>query len=88
VAAALDGLVRSLGIRTTLSHYDVLTSWEAIVGEQVAKVARPQRIQGGVLFVEVATAPWRTELSMRRQEIIERINTAVGAGIVKDIRFR
>jgi predicted nucleic acid-binding Zn ribbon protein len=36
----------------------------------------------------VTTAPWRAELSMKRLEILQKINRAVGADVVKDIRFR
>ncbi len=85
---AIDSLVRRLGIGETLRRYDVLTSWEAIVGEQIAKVARPERVDNGILYVAVASAPWRQELSMRKAEIIGKIRVAVGKDVVRDIRFR
>ena len=87
-AAAIGELVHRLGIGKTLSQYDVMTSWESIVGEQIARVAKAQRIENGVLFVGVTTAPWRAELSMKRIEIIDKINRALGKNIVKEIRFR
>ena len=86
--SALGNLVRELGISRRLREYDVITLWGKIVGEQIAKVAKPQRIENGVLLVEVTSAPWRAELSMRRQEIVEKINSAVRQRVVKDIRFR
>jgi predicted nucleic acid-binding Zn ribbon protein len=88
VSTALSNLVKSLSIQKTLSGFTVITSWESIVGEQIAKVATPQRMENGVLFVSVTTAPWRAELSMKRLEIIDRINAALGEHAVKDIRFR
>jgi predicted nucleic acid-binding Zn ribbon protein len=36
----------------------------------------------------VTTAPWRAELSMKRLELIEKMNTRVGTRVVNDIRFR
>jgi predicted nucleic acid-binding Zn ribbon protein len=86
--AALSDFTSSLGITKKLREYNVVTSWEALVGEQIAKVAKPQRVENGVLFVSVASAPWRAELTMRRREIVERINTAIGKKVVLDIRFR
>ncbi len=47
-----------------------------------------ERIQNGILFVKTATAPWRNESTMRRQEIIEKVNAAAGSKVVKEIRFR
>jgi predicted nucleic acid-binding Zn ribbon protein len=88
LGGALEELVTTIGIAAPLRRFSVLTSWEEIVGEQVAKVALPERIEDGVLIVRVATAPWRAELTMRRGEILEKIVESVGAGIVRDIRFR
>jgi predicted nucleic acid-binding Zn ribbon protein len=85
---ALRQLTASIGIAKTLSHYNVLTSWGEIVGEQIARVSTPERIEHGTLFVSVNSAPWRTELSMRRLELLEHINRAVGRKIIKEIRFR
>ncbi len=85
---ALRELAESLGIRKTLRQYDVLTSWEAIVGEAVARVAQPVRLENGILFVHVASAPWRAELSMRRGEILGKIREHTGTTIVREIRFR
>ena len=86
--AALNDFTSSLGITKKLREYNVVTSWETLVGEQIAKVAKPQRVENGVLFVSVASAPWRAELTIRRREIIERINTGLGKKVVQDIRFR
>lgn len=85
---ALQELVDTLGIRKPLTRYSVLTLWEEIVGEQIARVARAERVDDGVLIVKVASAPWRNELSMRRREILEKITDTVGKGIVREIRFR
>ena len=86
--SAIDNLVHDLGITRRLREYDVITLWEKVVGEQIARVASPQRIENHVLFVAVSSAPWRAELSMRRREIIERINGVVGHRVVREIRFR
>lgn len=88
VGVALKELTHQLGISKVLSHYDVITLWESIVGEQVARVTTAQRMENGILFVGVKTAPWRAELTMRRLDIIEKINNALGKKTVKDIRFR
>jgi len=80
--------VKSLGLRKTLDDYGVLTAWASVVGERIAAVSTALRIEKGVLFVGVTTAPWRTELSLQRIEIIRKLNAAVGKNVVKEIRFR
>lgn len=88
IGTALQQLSFELGIARTLRRFDVLTAWERIVGEKIAAVTQAQRFDNGVLIVGVRTAPWRNELTMRRHEIMDRINNTFGEKIVKDIRFR
>lgn len=88
LAEALDAFVHQLGITKKMKQVSILTSWPDIVGEQIARVTEAERIENGILFVKTTTAPWRNELSMRRLELLEKINAAAGAKIVKEIRFR
>jgi predicted nucleic acid-binding Zn ribbon protein len=88
IGAALAELARSLGIDDTLRRHALLAAWADVVGEQIARVTEPQRIDNGVLFVHVKTAPWRAELSIRRMDILKKLNDAAGAKVVRDIRFR
>jgi len=88
VGVLLEDLVNELGIGQTLRQYNVITSWASIVGEKIARVTTPQRIDNGILFVHVSTAPWRAELAMRRMEILEKVNSAAGRKVIHDIRFR
>ncbi len=85
---ALRDLASRLGIEGKLSQYSVITSWEEVVGEQIARVAVPQRVDNGTLLVSVASAPWRAELSLRRQEILRKVNAHAGGEVIRDIRFR
>ena len=88
MGAAIRDLAKHLGLEKNLEDYQVVTSWAEIVGEQIAKVTQAQRMENGVLFVGVSTAPWRAELSMKRMEIMQKINALFGRNVVKEIRFR
>ena len=85
---ALRELLRSLGVDRRLAAYEVMAAWPAVVGEQIARVTVPQRVERGVLYVDVASAPWRAELTMKRLDLIERLNAHAGARVILDIRFR
>jgi len=85
---ALDELVETLGIREKLREQDVFVLWEEAVGERIAAVAKPARILRGTLFVRVKTGAWRNELSMRKQEIVRRLNELLAEEIVHDIKFQ
>jgi predicted nucleic acid-binding Zn ribbon protein len=85
---ALRAFLDDAGLLETVSRYRALTLWPEVVGPQIAAVTSAKRLEHGILFVGVTTAPWRAELTMRREEIARKINEATGSNVVKDIRFR
>ncbi len=85
---ALRKLTGALGIAARLSEYDVITGWDRIVGEQIARVTTAERVEHGILYVAVRGAAWRNELSMRRMEILELVWRSVGRKVVREIRCR
>ncbi len=88
VGSSIQQLVDDLGIRQKIDEYDAVLQWESLVGEHIAKAASAVKIVKGVLFVKVKSSAWRNELSLRKQEIVGTLNTALGRVIVKDIRFQ
>jgi predicted nucleic acid-binding Zn ribbon protein len=88
LGSVLDALISALGIGTKLDQYRVFDVWDEVVGEQVAKVARPERLHNGVLTVAVSNAPWRAELTFRKREILEKIRERLASDGITDIRFR
>ena len=88
VGSSIQQLVDDLGIRHKIAEYDAVLQWESLVGEHIAKAASAVKIVKGVLFVKVKSSAWRNELSLRKQEIVGTLNTALGREVVKDIRFQ
>lgn len=88
VGSALDELVSSLGIQKKLQEYDAVVYWESVVGERIAQMTKVTRILQGVLFVHVKTSTWRNELTLRKKEIIDKLNNIIGTNVVKDIKFQ
>ncbi|MCU0452733.1 MAG: DUF721 domain-containing protein [Bacteroidetes bacterium] len=85
---AIRGLVKDLGLGPRLREYDAVLRWEEAVGAHIAKVATAAQIHRGVLTVRVTNATWRYELTMRKADLISKVNAVVGSDIVKDIRFQ
>jgi predicted nucleic acid-binding Zn ribbon protein len=88
IGSALDELVKGLGIQKKLQEYDAVVYWESVVGERIAQMTTATRILQGVLFVHVKTSTWRNELTLRKKEIIDKLNLVVGINAVKDIKFQ
>lgn len=85
---ALKHLVQSLGIEKQVEQYKIFDVWNEVVGQQVAKVAQPERLQNGILIVNVNNAPWRNELTFRKREILEKIHERTNSDSITDIKFR
>ena len=88
LGSVIDALLRQLGIQTNLKQYDIVDVWGSIVGAQIASVTSIDKIEKNVLVVKVTAAPWRTELTFRKSEILDKIHAAMNSDAIKDIRFR
>jgi predicted nucleic acid-binding Zn ribbon protein len=76
----------NMGHRLKISN--IFNNWEEIVGTEIYKKTKPERITGGTLYVSVSTSIWANELSLMSDKLIEKINSFVGEEVVKNIRFR
>ncbi len=88
VGPILDGLLDRLGIRREVQDQGLLQEWEGLVGEEIARVARPTALSKGVLFVEVDSSAWLNELNLLRPQLLERINEGQEAPPVRKVVFR
>ena len=77
-----------LGLGKKVKQYEVLDVWKDVVGEQIAQVTTADYFSGGKLFIRVSRSTWRNELTFLKQQLIQKINTAIGEEIVHDIIFR
>ncbi len=65
-----------------------LSNWDKVVGAQIAKNARPLRVEDSVLWVEVKHPIWRMELGHRKKQILDKLNQATqGEKPLTDLKF-
>jgi predicted nucleic acid-binding Zn ribbon protein len=88
ISLALTELVSSLGIKQKLQEYNAVIFWDSVVGKQISKIATAIKIKQGVLVVHVRTSTWRNELMLRKKDIVNKLNAAIGMEAVKDIKFQ
>jgi len=88
LGVALAAVLKDLGLGKKIKQVKALDVWRRVVGERIAQVAVPERIDEGKLVVRVSKAPWRNELVFLKREIIAKLNAALGDEVVKDIHFR
>ncbi len=62
--------------------------WEEAVGEAVAENTRPAAFKGKLLIVHVSSSPWTHQLQFLKQDILRKVNAALGKNLVADIKFK
>lgn len=88
IGSAISSFLREAGIGGTLKQYQVLDAWPSIVGEQIASVAIPEKVENGTLYLRVTRSTWRNELQYLKPELIARINKEMHQDVITDIIFR
>lgn len=75
------------GVRKQVERIGILELWPEIVGEQLAKVTRVKGLDEDALFVEVRSSAWLMELSMMKDDFLERVNARLGDDTLERIVF-
>lgn len=64
----------------------IFSAWDEIARD-AAPYANPFRFRDSTLIVEVTSPVWLTELSMRKRDLLNRMEKVAGEKVVEDIRF-
>ena len=65
----------------------VQAAWPDAVGARIAAEARPVREREGTVTVECRAATWAQELDLLHDELLERVNEALGGERVTRLRM-
>jgi predicted nucleic acid-binding Zn ribbon protein len=86
LAEALQRLTGALAPASTLAR--VQEVWEDAVGPAIAAEARPTAEHAGVLTVACAASVWAQELNLMAEVVLARLNAAMGAEQIRELRCR
>lgn len=87
IGGIIAQVLRDNNLEQTLLEKRAVDAWEKVIGQSLARYTDTPQIKNGVLFVHVKSAPLKQEFFLGRKEIVRRLNNAIGATIVKDIRL-
>ena len=86
LSEALQRLTGALAPASTLAR--VQEVWEDAVGPAIAAEARPTAEHDGVLTIACAAAVWAQELNLMAEVVLARLNAAMGAEQIRELRCR
>ena len=87
VGTIVDGVLDRMGIRERVERSATAACWAEVAGPHIANVTRAVGLKGGVLFIEVASAAWMSELNMRRRTLLDRLNVDRERGRIERLVF-
>ena len=70
----MDNFVKYLGLDEKLEELKILEVWKECVGDIISQNSKPIELKGNKLLVRVENAVWRFELSLKKREIINKLN--------------
>jgi predicted nucleic acid-binding Zn ribbon protein len=82
---AIGEMLKTYQLDSRLNEASVVNAWEKVMGQVIAKYTLSVKMQSGVLYVKVQSAALKQELTYRRTEIAERLNSECGGEIVKEV---
>lgn len=88
ISEALEEVIEQLGIRKSVLSNRARDVWKEAVGEIINENTILENIEKDRLIIVVLDDNWRQELSLRKEEIISKINELIGEEAIKEIIFR
>lgn len=83
----LDVFMDYIGLDAKMQELKILDVWSDCVGKTIAQYSTPVELRKNKLMVRVENAAWRFELSMKKEEIISRLNSNFRKKLIKEIIF-
>lgn len=79
--------MRQEGLETPYNEYRLISSWEEVMGQGIARFTGEKFIKNQTLFVKILSPVVKNELMMGRANIVKRLNEKVGSQVIADIKF-
>jgi predicted nucleic acid-binding Zn ribbon protein len=87
VGDVLRSVLQKMAGSSELRQAEAIVAWELVVGAAVAARTQAERLEGGTLYVRVASSAYANELQMCKQDILRKLGPRVGGAPVTDLRF-
>ncbi len=87
ISGVLPRLSRNMGWQKQLDLHSIFINWKEIVGEDFKDHAEPQKVERGVLWLEVENSSWLQHFQFAKMELIESLNRRLKLNSIKDIKM-
>lgn len=82
---AINQFLQKSKLKSGIQAVRIEEVWEELMGKTIAKYTDKIQIINGTLFITTQVAPLKNELLYQKEQIIKRINEAMGEKVVKEV---
>jgi predicted nucleic acid-binding Zn ribbon protein len=88
IGKIIDEVIRQYRTESDFALKKVWRLWDEAVGETIARNARPAAFKGKLLIVHVNSSAWIHQLQFLKNDLIAKLNAALGKPLVEEIKFK
>ena len=88
IGSVIDNVIGQYRSKSDGELIRVWQIWDGAVGEAIAANAQPAAFKGKLLLVHVTNSTWIHQLQFLKDDIIAKINVALGKPLVEEIKFK
>ena len=85
IGEALKHFLEGSRLKGGIQAMQIEEAWEAIMGKTVARYTDKIQVIGDKLIITTSVAPLKNELKYQKDKIMQRVNEAMGKGIIKEV---
>jgi len=82
---AMKQFLNKSRIKGSVQAIQIEEAWEQLMGKTIAKYTEKIQIHGQTLYITTHMAPLKQELLYQKENIIARVNEALGEKTIKDV---
>jgi predicted nucleic acid-binding Zn ribbon protein len=82
---AIKQFLKSSRLNGEIQALQIEDVWESIMGKTVARYTEKIKIVNKTLYITTTVAPLKQELLYQKETIKQRVNEALGSGVVTEI---
>ena len=86
ISHLVNEFIKEQGWNERVAAVRVIQVWSEIAGN-IAEQVKVRKLENGLLTVKASSAIWKTEIRLRADELVKKINEKLGEDIVKEMKI-
>ena len=88
IGNVIAGVLKNYRSKPDFELTEIWRLWDEAVGATIAQNARPAAFKGQLLIVHVISSTWIHQLQFLKNDLMAKINAALGKPLIQEIKFK